>query len=270
VAASGEISAPEIVRGLANLVTKFLVTSDAGSATANYRLLETTRAYALEKLVESGELDQVARRHAEYFRDLFEQTKTELRKYPTTERLADYRRWIDDVRAALDWSFSPGGDAMVGVALTVGSECLWFGLSLMDEWRRRVACALSRLCPGVSARREMQLFAARGRALYYTNGPGPDVCAAWTDVLALAERLDDTEYRLNALWGLWRYRIINGECQAALALAQKFANLPPDKVDATDILFGERLLATSLFVLGDLSNARRHLEHVLNPVGSKN
>jgi predicted ATPase/DNA-binding winged helix-turn-helix (wHTH) protein len=265
VAASREISASEVVRGLANLVTKSLVTSDVGSATANYRLLETTRAYALAKLVESGELDQVARRHAEYFRDLLEQTKTELRKHPTPERLADYRRWIDDVRAALDWSFSPDGDAMVGVALTVGSECLWFGLSLMDEWRRRVACALSRLCPGVSARREMQLFAALGRALYYTNGPGPDVCAAWTDVLALAERLDDTEYRLNALWGLWRYRIINGECQAALALARKFANLPPDKVDATDLLFGERLLATSLFVLGDLSNARRHLEHVLNP-----
>jgi predicted ATPase/DNA-binding winged helix-turn-helix (wHTH) protein len=267
VAASGEIAASEVVLGLANLVTKSLVTSDVASTTTNYRLLETTRAYALEKLTESCELDQVARRHAEYFRDLFEQAETEQRTHPTAERLAHYRRWIDDVRAALDWSFSPGGDAMIGVALTVTSERLWFGLSLMDEWRRRVECALSRLRPGVSegTRREMQLYAALGRALYYTNGPGPEVCAAWTDVLAVAERLDDTEYRLNALWGLWRYRIINGECRAALALAQRFSNLPPDQADTTDLLFGERLLATSLFVLGDLSNARRHLEHVLNP-----
>jgi len=70
VAAGGEIAASEVVRSLANLVTKSLVALDAVSVITHYRLHETTRAYALEKLRESGELGDVARRHADYYRDL--------------------------------------------------------------------------------------------------------------------------------------------------------------------------------------------------------
>jgi predicted ATPase len=50
----GEIAASEVVRSLANLVTKSLVTMEAGSVIAHHRLHETTRVYALEKLDESG------------------------------------------------------------------------------------------------------------------------------------------------------------------------------------------------------------------------
>jgi DNA-binding winged helix-turn-helix (wHTH) protein len=53
-------------------VANALVAADLGGATAWYRLLETTRAYALEKLTQSGEFDQVARRHAKYYWDLYE------------------------------------------------------------------------------------------------------------------------------------------------------------------------------------------------------
>jgi predicted ATPase len=113
-------------------------------------------------------------------------------------------------------------------------------------------------------RREMQLHATLAAALYHTNGPCPAVCAAWTDVLALAERLDDTEYRLRALYGLWLYRIRNSECLVAVALAQRIATLPSNQSDPTDRLVGERMLGSSLHFLGDLANSRRHLEHVLS------
>src|SRR6266850_2848054 len=78
VAAGGEIAALEVVLSLANLVTKSLVTVEVGSVTAYYRLHETTRGYALEKLAESGEFELVARRHANYYRDLFDRAETEL------------------------------------------------------------------------------------------------------------------------------------------------------------------------------------------------
>ena len=68
IAASPEITATDVIDGVANLVTKSLVTPDVGDALARYRLLETTRAYALEKLTESGEFYPMARRHAEYYR----------------------------------------------------------------------------------------------------------------------------------------------------------------------------------------------------------
>ena len=70
VAAGAEIAADEVVLHVANLVTKSLIAADVGGAAPCYRLLGTTRAYALEKLSDSGELDQVERRHAAYLRHL--------------------------------------------------------------------------------------------------------------------------------------------------------------------------------------------------------
>src|SRR6266478_6003392 len=90
-----------------------------------YRLLETTRAYVLEKLADTGERDEIARRHAEYYRQLLQQAAVESIRRPAAEWLAAYGPDVDNVRAALDWAFSPGGDSSVGVALTVASVPLW-------------------------------------------------------------------------------------------------------------------------------------------------
>jgi predicted ATPase len=114
IAAIDEIAGSDFVDCTANLVTKSLVVADLGGATAWYRLLETTRAYALEKLMQSGEFEQVARRHAEYCRDLFERAEVELQTRPASEWRAAYGRRIDNLRAALDWAFSPTGDVAVG------------------------------------------------------------------------------------------------------------------------------------------------------------
>jgi predicted ATPase/DNA-binding winged helix-turn-helix (wHTH) protein len=55
VVASAEVTPSEVVEGLANLVAKSLVAAEVDGTVARYRLLDTTRAYALEKLGESGE-----------------------------------------------------------------------------------------------------------------------------------------------------------------------------------------------------------------------
>ena len=182
VTAGGEITASEAVCSLANLVTKSLVTLEAGSVIAHYRLHETTRAYALEKLAESGEFEQVARRHANYYRDIFDRAEIELDTLPTAAWLVRYGRHIGQVRAALDWAFSPTGDAEVGVALTVAAVPLWVRLSLMEECRGRVEQALSGPAESRDARRNMQLYAALGAALFLTKGSVP------RDVSGLDER----------------------------------------------------------------------------------
>jgi predicted ATPase len=89
-------------------VTKSLVVADVSGAKPRFRLLGTTRAYALEKLAESGEREQLARRHAEHARDLFEQAEAESERRPAAAWFADYGHQIVDLRAALEWAFSPG------------------------------------------------------------------------------------------------------------------------------------------------------------------
>jgi predicted ATPase/DNA-binding winged helix-turn-helix (wHTH) protein len=265
VAASVAINASGVVDCVANLVQKSLVTADVGVFEARFRLLETTKAYALEKLTESGEYDDVARRHAEYYRTLLQRAATETQTRRTSEWLAVYSLDIDNVRTALDWAFSSDGDTVTGVELTIASERLWFGLSLMDECRRRVERALSSLPPRESggAAHAMQLYATLAVVLFNTNGPGSDASTAWTDVLDIAEQLDDNEYRLRALWGLWYNRVSNAECRAALTIAQRYYTIPPSQAGPADRLIGERMVGTSLYYLGDLNGARRHLEHML-------
>jgi hypothetical protein len=124
------------------------------------------RAYALEKLKDSGEHEPLLRRHAEYYRDLFERAEVEWETRPIVEWLDDYVWCIDNLRAALDWAFSPRGDAPVGVALTVAGVPFWIRLSLLDECRSRAEQALAVCDMGGDPRREMKLYAALGCRLF--------------------------------------------------------------------------------------------------------
>jgi predicted ATPase/DNA-binding winged helix-turn-helix (wHTH) protein len=85
VAASTELGWADVVDCVANLVGKSLIAADAGASDVHYRLSETTRIYALGKLSESGERGDVARRHAEYHRDLFPRATADAETQPTPE-----------------------------------------------------------------------------------------------------------------------------------------------------------------------------------------
>ena len=266
VAADDEITGVDVVDCVANLVTKSLVTADPGGATVRYRLLETTRAYALEKLVEAGDFDTAAQRHARHYLDLFDDAETEAETRPTDAWLADYGPSIDNLRAALDWAFSSDGDISTGLALATAAVPLWVHLSLMDECRSRVEQALAVLGtePREDAPRGMKLYAALATSLTYTGGTESELEAAWTKTLDLAERLDDTEYRLRAVWELWTLNRVGRLNHAALTQAQRVSARAANRADPNHRLVGERMLGISCHYQGDQVRARRHLEGVLD------
>ena len=265
VVADEDITAQDVADLVATLVEKSLVGADLTEAMGVYRLLDTTRAYALGKLAESRELEQVARRHAEYYRDIFAQAEAEWEIRPRAEWLAVYGRQIDNVRAALDWAYSQNGDAAIGVALTVAAVPLWFQLSLIEECRGRVEQGLSHLRAGAvqDQHQVMQLFAALGGVLMNTTGAGPEMNAAWTNVLDLAERLDDPDYRLRALWGLWVDHRNRGEYREAMAAARRFRSIAAGIGHPADLSVSDRMIGVSLHYLGDQIHAREHIERML-------
>jgi predicted ATPase/DNA-binding winged helix-turn-helix (wHTH) protein len=267
VAASAEIPSLQIVDGLSSLVAKSLVVAAVDAAGPRYRLLDMTRAYALEKLAESGEREQLARRHAEYCRDLFERAEAELEMRPWADWLGDYGRQIDNLRVALDWAFAPTGDMEIGAALTAAAVPLWLLLSLFGECRERVECALAAHGGGANgdARCAMKLHAARGAyVMNVVNKTLLTIEGSWTRALEIAKSLDDVEYQLRALWGLWATSWTSGRPHTdALVLAQKFYALAASRSDPNDRLVGDRLLGVSQLALGDLRSARHHFEHML-------
>ena len=155
----------------------------------------TQRAPTPPKSLEKVASANRARCHAEYYRDVFARAELEWESRPGTEWLAEYAWRIDDVRAALDWAFSPGGDASIGVALTAAAVPLWMHLSLMEECRGQFERALAAIAAGAGrdARREMRLHAALAVSLIYasTRGAVSEVGAVGTKALEIAESLDD-------------------------------------------------------------------------------
>src|SRR5206468_9121279 len=114
------------------LVLRSLVIANTSEAAARYRFLETTRVYAFGKLAESGETNAIKRRHAEYFRDLFEPAADAWLRLPDSEWHAVYKLELDNVRAALAWALGPGGDPEVAISLAAGSRPLWSALPLNE------------------------------------------------------------------------------------------------------------------------------------------
>lgn len=181
VAGDEATTSSDVIDRVANLVSKSLVSAEARTSQLRYRLLDTTSAYARQKLTAYGEFGEFARRHAEYYRDLFERAGLECSSQSSSDWVLAYGDQLDNVRTALDWAFSDGGNASIAVALTIVSVPLWLNLSLMDECRQRVQNALSRLgaADTTGPIQEMKLYTALGIALY-SIGPGADSKAAWT------------------------------------------------------------------------------------------
>ena len=237
VAVTADPGSPDIVDSLANLVGKSLVAADPRGDVSQYRLLDTTRLYALEKLKSLGEFRQIARRHAEYYRAAFAPAEAESELRPQAEWLTIYGRHLPNVRAGLDWAFSPDGDPQIGVALTVAVVPLWDQLSLLGECRERVERALAVLegDETATARWRMQLSAALGWSLMYGVGRVQEAGPALATTLELAQRLDDRSYQLRALWSLCIDQFNNGDLRAALEFARRYAELAAGSDDAIEL-----------------------------------
>ncbi|MDA9442673.1 ATPase [Bradyrhizobium sp. CCBAU 51745] len=260
VASGDGLSAAATMEAIDNLVTKSLIAPSA-ARTLRYRLLDTTRSYALGKLNEAGEARRIAQRHAKYFRDLFERAEAET-SAPLADWLDTYGAELDNLRAALDWAFSPEGDARLGIALTAVAVTLWIRLSLFAECRERARTALAALGDHDDERVRMQLLAALGWSLMYGEGRAREARPILEATLELAEKLDDKDFRLRALWGLSIDQFNNGAFGRARALADRFAEAAAHSPDNTDLMLADRLTAVVLHYLGDQREARLRIDRV--------
>ena len=189
VAAVGTQDEFDIVDGLASLVAKSLVAADTRGAQARYRLLETTRAYALEKLAEAQETANIEASHARHFRAMFAPCFDEWTRLSDADFRARYAPEIDNLRLAVDWAFGEGGDTETGQALMGTSRNLWQMLSLANEAARRLDVAIERLTPGTPPAIVVALHLAMG--LIHSGSRPERAIPADERAVALARGLGD-------------------------------------------------------------------------------
>jgi predicted ATPase/DNA-binding winged helix-turn-helix (wHTH) protein len=251
-----------VMDGIANLVTKSLISFDESEASPRWRLLETTRAYASDRLRECGEADAASERHAAYFRDLIPSASA---ARLTTQDLTRYGREIDNVRAALAWAFSAGGRPAIAISLTAAYVPVWLQLLLVVECAENIERALSALSPeiGFDASLIAQLHINLGFALLNTAGLAQKTASVLTTGLALAERLNDPALQLRATWAIWSLHLNVGRYREARAAAARLLDIAHRTGNCDDILVGHRLLGAALHFLGHQPEARQHLDRVL-------
>jgi predicted ATPase/class 3 adenylate cyclase len=104
VCTDGTLDALDVDDLLASLVEKSLVVAEAESP--RYGMLESTRAFALEQLEQSGEREELARRHALWLSDLSEHVSAIGRRNPT--EVAVFAPELKNARAAIEWAILQG------------------------------------------------------------------------------------------------------------------------------------------------------------------
>lgn len=105
----------DILDHLTTLVDKSLIISDAHGDEQRFRMLESTREYALERLDESGERDAVAGRQADYFYDLAQRADVAWPEVPAKAWIAPLDEELDNFRAALTWCSAHDCDLAMGL-----------------------------------------------------------------------------------------------------------------------------------------------------------
>jgi predicted ATPase len=210
-----------VVDSAASLVAKSLVVAEHAGGKARYRLLETTRAYALEKLAEAGETATLQRRHAAWFRARFSGCFGDWLALSDADFRARYAPEIDNVRLAVDWAFGPDGDVETGQALLGDSRSLWGALSLASEASRRIDAALALVSPATPPPVEARL--ALAFAFIATNNAPERSLAAVKRAIDIFRALGDTSQLGGALLALGMMLALNirpDEAEAALAEAR--------------------------------------------------
>jgi predicted ATPase/DNA-binding winged helix-turn-helix (wHTH) protein len=263
-----DLSPSAAVNGITSLIAKSLVVVESDRHLERYRLLDMMRAYAAEKLDESGESKSLARRHAEFYRDDFERAEFEWESRSSSEWLSDYVWSVDNVRAALDWAFSPDGDTSIGVTLTAATVPLLMHSSLLAECRERCERALS-ADPKPEARQRMRLQIGFGNGLLHTRGPSEQARTALTEALESAEALGDLRAQLRVLLDLSSVDGFRGEYASAAAASERARAIARQTGDAVGAGFADRRMGMTLLRTGRLAEARYHFEQVIHSSPSR-
>jgi predicted ATPase/DNA-binding winged helix-turn-helix (wHTH) protein len=194
------------------LVDKSLVVADTGEV-PRYRLLETSRAFALEKLHEAGETEAVLQRHAEAVLAVFEGSRKDEYVLSMQARLERYLPDLDNARAALDWSAGASGDAQLQIALAGAIAWIWVDAGLRPEGLRTTRSAMAKVEPATAPHLEARLLGSWSRLA--APAIGPQELAADARAVDLYRTLGDRQALFAALCRQVRYQTYGDQLEEA-------------------------------------------------------
>jgi predicted ATPase/class 3 adenylate cyclase len=198
VAGGGDVERYQVLDLLSLLVDKSLVVAENSGGRTRYRLLETVRQYALEKLAESGEADAVRSRHRDHYTGLAGLLDAPAgRDYE--QRIEQAESEIANLRAAFLWS-RENSDVELALALVSSLQPLWQARGRIREGLAGFDAALAddnAQHPGVAAAVRARALADRAMLAIWVGAA--DSLSQAQQALVIAREVDDPALLARAL-----------------------------------------------------------------------
>jgi predicted ATPase/DNA-binding NarL/FixJ family response regulator len=256
---------PEVVVDtLSHLVDKSLVIADQSSSETRYRLLETIRQYAQQKLAEQGDGVEGRDCHLIYFVQWAEMMASTLGDKDQLVGLKEFESEHDNLRTALDWSRINEKKATLGLRLAAACGPFWISHGYLSEGRRHLLAALSpKVVKDRSSTHARALFFSA--QLAYLQADYPAGQPLIEEALAIWRELGQEERtglgRTIALYGGFRMEV--GDYESAVRLFQESLEIYTQLNHKNGVGGLHKDLGWSAMRTGDYQLAQLHLEKSL-------
>lgn len=239
VGAGEGIAGEDVVYLLIALIEKSLVAADEDGD--RYRMLETVRAYAQEKLAHGGGAEAVRARHRDYFLALAEESSPKLSGSEQADVLQRLEVEHDNLRAAIEWSLA-AADPTQALRLCGALQQFWWTRGHLTEGRKWCALCLAK---AGAERRTPERASTLGAAGVLANFQGDTAHARSLHEEALA---------------------IRRELGDRLGVANSLSNLGSLALDRCDFAAAEALYEESIAIRRELGD-RLGIAHALHDLG---
>jgi predicted ATPase/DNA-binding winged helix-turn-helix (wHTH) protein len=219
VCAGEGIEHRDVLDLLTSLADKSLVAAEQEDAQTRYRLLETVRQYAGDRLEDTGESAAVRLRHRDYYLALAEEAGPKLRGAEQAEWLRRLEEEHDNLRAGLEWSLEEAG-SKGGLRLCGALGRFWWTRGHFTEGRQWCTRVLGKAGAEQRTRERAYVLNAAG-VLSYHQGDYPAARALQEKSLAICRELADRFGIASSLNSLGNVAFNQGDYPAARALHEE-------------------------------------------------
>jgi predicted ATPase/class 3 adenylate cyclase len=264
IGAGGGVEELDVLDLLVSLVDKSMVLGGAGAGgPGRYHLLETLRQYAVGKLTDTGEADDVRARHADFFLRLAESAQPELRGPSQIEWFDRLEEDHDNLRAAMEWSLESGHEA---TAVRIAAAIWWFW-NVRGHGREGQSW-IERLDPHAGDAPDPAAIRLRiGGGYLAAFGGDPDVAeASATPALAQARALGDARLEAEARLALGYAASFRYDYEKARRHFEQSWALYAETRDTWGSGFARAALGWVARMLARLDEAEQHLDAALPDV----
>ncbi|MDQ4128058.1 MAG: helix-turn-helix domain-containing protein [Actinomycetota bacterium] len=262
VCAGGTVEAADVLVLLGNLAEQSLVVAETSpEGRTRYRMLEPVRQYALEKLRESSEEDEVRRRHAGYYLTLAEEAEPQIKGHEQIEWLDRLEAENDNLRAAIRLSLE-AGEAQTAARFGWALSMYWVMRTRHGEGRLLMEQTLER------GRDELPVW-LRTRALWalavcvYGSGDNERMMTVAEEGVALSRQGGDKRGEAYALGVLGYAALQLGDIDRAERVLEKSLEMVREQGDAWRAAHLLNHLTVVALRRGDRTRAAGYAEEAL-------